>query len=273
VTRRALGTLAILALVVGAGTPLPAQDTVVARPLFAVDTARLTPFYRAYEMFVQRNDSLHRLGDRTVAFSRGSYAGSPAWVLVETRSGAVVAAESLFLSPGARPLHWNATLGAARLAMEFARDSLFGATSGPAGKQNIVEAGRPDLVVSTAMMEALLPALALTPLWRDSAGVLTVDHVSSSILPAELVVIGEESLRMPGPQTDSLTQEAPTRRAWILALRAPARSVVFWVDRDTGAVLRMQQPLPLHVGSLLEYRLRSETPGAGGASAPPPPSR
>jgi hypothetical protein len=85
--------------------------------------------------------------------------------------------------------------------------------------------------------------------------VLVIDHVASSVIPAELAVIGEDSV--------------DARATWIAVLRAPARSVLFWIDQETGAVLRLQHPLPLNGASMLEYRLRANR-DARMPGAPPP---
>jgi hypothetical protein len=65
-------------------------------------------------------------------------------------------------------------------------------------------------------------------------------------------VIGEEEVRL-----DSIS----VRPVWVVALRAEMRTVLLWVDKENGEPLRIQQPLPAHVGTLLEYRRR-------GAAAP-----
>jgi hypothetical protein len=168
----------------------------------------------------------------------------------------VPAVESLYVAPDLRPLHWSSVLGPARLGAEFVGDSIYGAMTSPTGKQNIVAVGRPDLLVSAAMVEALLPLLPLTSTWTDSVGVLSVDLATTRIIAAELAAVGVEDL---------LVDSSSTRPTWVVTLRAGQLSVLYWVDRDTGAVLRVQQPLSAHTGTELEYRARPEAAGA-----PPP---
>ena len=165
------------------------------------------------------------------------------------------AAESLFVAPDFRPVHWSSVLGAARLAVEFVGDSLYGATSAPTGKHNIVLEGRPDLVVSGAMMETLLSLLPLTPSWSDSVAVLAVDAVTSVVMPVELAVVGDGDLPI-----DTVS----TRACWTVALRAGPRHALYWIDKESGAALRVEQPLPARAGTSLEYRVRMDT-----AVAPP----
>lgn len=247
-----------LALLGGTSRTTWAQDSVAAQPRLAMlsaDTARGVPFHREYDMFAWVGDSVVPLGSRTVRLDSAVHAGTPAWLLVERRTGAVSSAESLWVTRSMQPLQWAASIGKARLTVAFARDSIFGGTTGPAGRQTIILAGGPALIVSTAMLEAVFPLLEWTPYRSDSVRVLVVDHVSSSVNAAELAVIGEDSVN--------------ARPAWIAVLRAPARSVLFWIDQETGALLRLQQPLPLNGASMLEYRLRAN-PAATQPGAPSP---
>jgi hypothetical protein len=248
--RAAGGVLVALALFAAASRGAAAQDTTAgARHVLPIDASRFQPFRRTYDIVVHSPDSATVVGSREVVATAATYAGAQAWLVVETRTGLVPAAESLYLSPSLRPLHWSSIMGAARLGAEFVGDSVYGATSAFNGKQNIVLGSRRDLLVSVPMIEAVLPLLPLGTTWADSVGVLAVDLASSAIVGAELAVIGEEVFFV-----DSLT----TRPAWVVALRAESRNVLFWVEKETGVVFRVQQPLPVHIGTLLEYRIRQE---------------
>jgi len=230
------------------------QDTtVVSRHVLPVDTTRVQSFRRTYDMIVRTRDSSIVIGQREVSLATTTYASAPAWLLVETRSGIIAAAESLFVNPALRPLHWSSALGVARMGAEFVRDSIYGVVTTPTGKQNIVAAGPPDLLVSGPMIEALLPLLPLSSTWTDSVNVLSVDLAASRLMPAELAVVGEEDL---------LLESSTTRPAWVVALRSEDHHVLYWVDKADGSVLRTQQPLPSHVGIELEYRLRSDISSA-----------
>lgn len=235
-----------------------AQDTAQRpRHVLPLEVARLQPFRRSYDIVIQSPDSTFVIGLRDVALMLSTYAGAPSWLLVETRSGAVPSVESLYVAPDMRPIHWSSALGAARLGAQFVGDTIYGATSSPVGRQNIVVRGRPDLLASSAMVEALLPLLPLAVGWVDSVGVLAVDVASASVVPAELIVIGEEDLFV-----DSM----PVRPSWVVALRTEPRYVLFWIDKETGATLRVQHWLYADRGAVLDYRLRPTAP-----SGPPPP--
>jgi hypothetical protein len=258
---RATGGAVLVTLLLASAHGSGAQDSTVAvRHPLPLDTSRVQPFRRTYDILVHTRDSIVVLGQREVVLSAATYAGAPAWLFVETRTGVVPSIESLYVAPSLRPIHWSSALGAARLGVEFVGDSIYGASTAPGGRRNIVLAGRPDLLISGAMAEAFLPLLPLAPAWTDSVGIFAADASTSTILPAELVVVGEENLMV-----DSTMQ----RPAWVVALRwgteSVARSVLYWIDKETGAALRIEQPLPAHVGTLLQFRMHAET------ATPPPP--
>ena len=240
------------------------QDTVAmvapptaARHVLGIDSMRLHPYRRTYEMFVVRGDSAQLIGEREVSMSAASYAGNSAWVIVETRTGAVPASESLFVSAGLRPMHWSSSLGQARLGIEFSGDSIYGVAASPSGRTNVVLGGRPDLIVSTAMLETILPLLPLGLNWVDSASVLQVDAASATVLPVALSVVGEEAV-----QVDS----ASLRPVWVVALRSETQTVLIWIEKESGEVRRVQQALPAHIGGMLEMRVKAAA--ASGQSPP-----
>jgi hypothetical protein len=216
----------------------------------------MQPFRRTYEMIVRGPDSTAVIGQREVVLSSAVYSGAPSWLLVETRTGLVPAVESLYVAPDLRPLHWSSALAAARLGAEFVGDSIYGAVTSPTGKQNIVAAGRPDMLISGAMVESIVGLLPLSFTWTDSVGVLSVDLATTQVIAAELAVVGEEDLAV---------DSSVTRPTWVVALRSAQHSALYWVDKASGSVLQVQQRLNPHTGTELEYRMRSETIGS-----PPP---
>ena len=257
--RRSGGSLLlVLSLLTAAATPGRAQDTLaVMRHLLAMDVSRVHPYHRAYDMLVHGRDSTVLIGQRDVTLAESTYAGAPAWLVVETRTGVVPSVESLYVATDLRLIHWMSALGDARVGAEFAGDSIYGAATMQSGKQNLVLGGRPDLVVTSPMLEALLPLLPLAADWSDSVAVLGVDLTSTTIVPAELAVVAEEQLPV-----DSVT----TLLSWVVALRTGSRQVLVWIDKQSGVALKVRQALPPHVGTDLEYRLRPEP-----ASTTPPP--
>jgi len=246
---RAFGALVLLATMLGNGRSVGAQDSaLVARHVLPIDVSRIRTFRHTYEMRVSTPESTVVIGFRTVSMDSAVYDGRPAWLLVETRSGVVPASDTVFLAPDLRPIHWSSHVGPAQLALEFVGDSVLGGIGSAAGRRNIVMRAPPDLVLSASAAEALLPLLPLDSLWRDSVTVVSADVSGLAVLPAELVVLGEEIVAV---------DTAAPRQAWVIGLRTETRNVVFWIEKGTGVVLKSQHPLPAHVGTVMEYRLIS----------------
>jgi hypothetical protein len=244
---RFAGALIALALGVVSSTA-DAQDTVAApRHVLALDLSRLQPFVRSYDMIVHVGDSAHVIGQRNVTLTTSLYGGQPAWLLTESRTGIVPSMDSLFLGLDLRPLHWSSELGRSRLGAEFSGDSIFGATVTPTARGSMILGSRPDVLVSTGMIETLVALLPLTTEWSDSAAVLAVDAGEAVLLPAELAVTGEAQL----VEGDSASV------AWVIALRTERSQLQIWVEKSSGRVGRIEQQLPPHVGSSLEYRSRA----------------
>lgn len=253
------GVLLALALQAVRPDGAAAQDTVaVHRHVLPLDLTRIRPFARTYDMVVHAGDSAHVIGQRDVSLTESAYAGQPAWLVVETRTGMVPAQDSLYLAADMRPIHWSSELGKSRLAVEFSGDSLFGATVTPAARLSLILGSRPDLLVSTAMIEALAALLPLAPGWSDSAAVLAVDAGGATVVPAELAVVAEEPSAIIG---DTLGG------TWVLAVRTDRGEFQLWVEKSSGQVSRSEQSVPSSVGSRLEFRPRVIVP----ASTPPPP--
>jgi len=228
------------------GGPLAAQDSATVRHSLALDVSRLQPFARSYDMIVHHGDSAAVIGTRTLSLQRTFSGGAEAWLIVETRSGAVPSAESLFVAADFRPVRWSATLGPSRLAAAFTGDSVLGAASDGRWKENVLLDAPPDLLVSASMTEVLLPLLPLSETWSDSVTLLTVAAGRAAVLPAELMVVGVEELVV-----DSVT----TMPAWVAMLRSANSQAMYWIERGSGVSARVQVPLPPHTGRALEFRL------------------
>ena len=245
---RCAGAFVALALMTAPARPSHAQDTIArARHLLALDVTRMRPFARSYDMVVHAGDSVMVIGQRDLVLGQATYAGQPAWLLTESRTGAVATLDSLFLAFDLRPMHWSSALGRSRLGAEFSADSMFGAVATPAARRSMILGIPPDLLVSTAMAEALVPLLPIAADWSDSAAVLAVDAGDAQVLPAELAIVGEEP-SLPGDTTGG---------SWLLVVRTERAQLQIWIDKTLGEVTRIEQTLPPHVGTRLVFRLRA----------------
>jgi hypothetical protein len=224
------------------------QDTIPRlRHILALDFARVQPLDRAFDIMVLSGDSTFVIGQREIALHETVLPDSTlGWLLTERRTGMVASSDSIFLASDLRPVRWTASLGPSRIEMDFVGDSIDGVMWGPVGAKRADLEAPPDLVLSSAMLETILGLLPLAVGYADSVSVLSVDLAGADVSTAELVVLGEEVL-----SSDSASQPV-----WVVALQAEARQVLMRVDKVTGAVVRSQEAMPPHVGTMLEIRAR-----------------
>lgn len=237
--------LALAALTLGRAlsAQAPAPDSSIRRPRFNATAVRPGQF--VYQMTLERDAGTTVVGTRTVSVSLTNYAGSPAWLMVETKQfdAGGLDTDSLFSDLLAlRPLHWNDRIGGARLAAEFRGDTAFGATSGPPGSRSIVAMVPSGTFLNSAMLETVLRALPLTQSWEDSATTFTGSLGSNTTLPSRLSVIGEDRVRLP----------AGTFDCWVVAFHAgdTARGL-YWVTKSDPIVVRSALDVPSLGGAQL----------------------
>jgi hypothetical protein len=221
----------------------PTPDTANAPHRFRIPAAPLGPGQFTYQTTLERGSGTTVIGTRTSTVSLASYAGSPAWLLVETRSGTDVnAVDTLYAGlTDLRPLHWSSTLGSARLGAEFRGDTVFGATSAPSGRRSMVLSIPSGTLVSGSMLEAALRVLPLATGWEDSTSTLSVSLSSSAVIPTRLSVIGEDRVRVP----------AGTYDCWVVAVHADAGRGLYWVTKQNPIVVRSAVDIPSMGGAQL----------------------
>ncbi len=227
--------------------PPPADtDTVPPRAL-PVNGLLLSPEHLRYQMSVVTPDSTHLVGYRDVDVERSTYTAFPAWLIAETRGGAVPATDSLYLSyVDLRPLHWTSVLGGrSRMALEFTPDSVYGATSGPAGNQNIGLAHGRDLLAGMSMTDVVLQLMPHRVGRIDSVSVFEIDLGSAHIVPGVLSVDGEQDLNTPLGQ----------QHCWVVSLTTPQAVGHYWVSETDPVVVQMQQEVPDRPGFVFQQQL------------------
>jgi len=196
---------------------------------------------------VRDDTAVTYLGVIELAVDSASYGGVPSWLLTEsgTREESIIA-DSLWLDRSSfRPRHWSSAIGSAGLALEFSRDTIYGATTSPLRRRSIVLAAPGDLLVNAAMTEVLLRLLPLGPGVADSLSVLVVDVGGAAVLPAKLTVTGEERIVVVAGVYD----------AWVVELETERGSATYWVRKDGPVVLRSDQRLPQLGGAILRREL------------------
>jgi hypothetical protein len=208
------------------------------------DPRSLRPGQFEYQMTLERDVSSTIIGTRTITVAQSNYAGSPAWLLVESRLGtAISAADSLYASVDSlRPIHWGSVQGPSRLVAEFRGDSAYGATTVPGGRRSIVTGVPGGTLVSSAMLETVLRLLPLQLAWEDSAKTLSITPSASSLLPTRLSVIGEDRVRVPAGMFD----------CWVVAVHAGDQGRgLYWVAKSDPIVVRSALDVPTLGGAQL----------------------
>lgn len=210
------------------------------------DPAPLRPGQFVYEITLERDAGTSIVGSRTVSATMTTYAGTPAWLLLENRYGdALPFTDSLFTDLSLNPLHWGSLLGGARLVAEFRSDTVFGATSAPTGRRSMVGAMPPGALVSSAMLETVLRLLPLQTTWEDSATVVSVTPGGNTVVPTRLAVIGEDRVRVP----------AGTFDCWVVSVRADPGRSLYWVTKHDPVVVRSAMDVPSLGTAQLIYSL------------------
>ena len=229
--------------------PAP-SDTVVHR--LALDATRLQPAQFTYRLSLTKDTVTSPIGDQRFVVTLIDYAGTPALMLArEGMQGVSFASESLVVRrDDLRPLHWIAIHGAARVAAEFTRDSIFGAMTSPLGKHNIVLPNRGDLLVNTMAVDEVLASLPLAAAWRDSASLLVIDAGGSAVTTATLAVEGEEHVSVPAGEFD----------CWIVSVEAERASERLWVTKVGQVVVRAEQLLPDLGATLVRTLTQTDNP-------------
>jgi hypothetical protein len=221
----------------------PAPDSARHRLRFNAPTLHGAQY--VYQMTLERDAGTTIVGTRTVTVSLSNYAGTPAWLLLDTKllDSSRVDTDTLFVDiTGLSPLHLNSKVNRSLLALEFRGDSAFGGTSGPPGRRSFVSPVPAVTFINSAMLETVLRLLPLSPSWEDSAMTFTASLGSNATVPTRLSVIGEDRVQLP----------AGTFDCWVVAVHAgeTARGL-YWVTKQDPIVVRSSLDLPTMGGAQL----------------------
>ena len=235
------------------------HDTVPAHRL-TLDATKIQPARFEYRLTLAHDTIVTQMGDQSVAISTLEYAGTPALLLARAGTeGVASVSDSLVVRrDDLRPLHWIAAHGVARVAAEFTADSIYGASSSPLGRLNVVLPNRADLLVNSAAVDAALASLPLTAAFRDSAQMLVVDAGGATLTPVSIAIEGEEHITVPAGEFD----------CWIVSLETERASARLWVTKVGQVVARSEQILPeLESALLTRVLVHTDSPALLPASA------
>jgi hypothetical protein len=212
-----------------------------------VDATMLRPARYSYEVAITRDGLTQPLGQQTISFADAIYAGTPSWLILEARDGGgIVGLDSVVASRDRlTPLHWGASIGQARLAAEFTRDTLYGATSSPLGRRSLVGPAPRGVIASEGMLDGLLQLAVIDDGWTADATLLVADLTGTRLVPARLMVEREEEVTVP----------AGTFQSWVVSLRTGHGDKWLWVSKEHRIVVKSSQTLTQLNGAVLDRAL------------------
>jgi hypothetical protein len=217
-----------------------------------IDAAALKAGQFVYQTTLERDAGTSILGTRTVTVSPATYAGGPAWLVLETRTGEGTGAiDSLFADrTSLRAVHWSATQGDARLAAEFRGDTMYVGLTSPTGRRSITSTVPGGSLVSAGMLEMMLRLAPLETAWEDSTTTLSVSLGGSTVLPTRIAVIGDDRIRVPAGEFD----------CWVVAVHADPARGLYWVTKHDPVVVRSALDVPALGGAQLVNALTRSSP-------------
>jgi hypothetical protein len=199
----------------------------------------LRPGTLVYQLTSRRDTVVTALGQRTVSVVETTFAGTPAWLIAESRTGTpVVTTDSLFLArPDLSPNRWLATSGSAQLASSFSHDSMFVAMQSYQGRASFVTPLPAGALLTPGMVERIVELLPLAIGFRTGATILLFEMGTPRAIPAELRVDREEPLKLPDRTVD----------CWVVTLRGGTLEERLWVSKEGSRVMKTEQATGLGV--------------------------
>ena len=224
---------------------LPASALVGQAP--TVDATVLRPARYSYEVAVTRDGIAQPLGLQTISFSDATYAGTPSWLILEARDGGGVAGLDSVLASRDRlaPLHWGASIGQARLAAEFTRDTVYGATSSPLGRKSLMGPAPRGVIASEGMLDGVLQLAPIALGWTADVTLLVAELGGTRLVAARLMAEREEEAIVP----------AGTFPSWVISLRTGNGEKLLWVSKEYRIVVKSSQTLSQLNGAVLDRSL------------------
>jgi hypothetical protein len=129
------------------------------------------------------------------------------------------------------PTRWIATIDRSQLGASFTHDSLFGGLQTYQGRSSFSSAIPPGALITPGMVDQIVMLLPLRVGYRASASLLLIEQGAARALPAEIMVVREERMRVGTGEVD----------CWLVALRAGVMEERLWVAKDSPRVVRTEQ--------------------------------
>jgi hypothetical protein len=193
----------------------------------------LRPGTFAYALASRRDTLVTALGQRLVTVTETTFAGSPAWLIAESRTGtAVTTTDSLYVARSdLSPVRWTATNGKTQLASSFGPDSMYVAMQTYQGRASMVTPLPAGTLLTAGMVDRVVELMPLELGFRTGATILLFELGTPRAIPAELRVDQEEPLVLPDRTVD----------CWVVILRAGTLEQRLWVSKEAPRVVKTEQ--------------------------------
>ena len=236
----------------------PAAATAPANAvLVAPGSASLAPSKRVYVARIFSEGEAHRLGFRTLELADGSYNGTNAWLLTESRKiGEIVLAESLFVSKATlEPLHRVVHTPDSEITTHFASDSVITTFTGDSVNARVALPEERNLVGNIYWLEPLFASLPLAAGWKDSATTLFVGPNDHARVVMRMEVVGQDSVLVPDGTYD----------CWMMNLQVGETQEHLWIRKSDRVLIKQDTPVAGIAGAKVQLLLaEGQTKGATG---------
>ena len=225
--------------------------------LVAPGSAALAPSKRVYVARIFSEGEAHRLGFRTLELADGSYAGTDAWLLAESRTiGTVVLAESLYVSKATlEPLHRVVHTPDSEITTHFASDSVITTFTGDSVNARVALPEERNLVGNIYWLEPMFASLPLAAGWKDSATTLFVGPHDHARVVMRMEVVGQDSVLVPDGTFD----------CWVMNLQVGDTQEHLWIRKSDRVLIKQDTPVAGIAGAKVQLLLaEGQTKGATG---------
>ncbi|HTL96646.1 MAG TPA: hypothetical protein VL157_13930 [Gemmatimonadaceae bacterium] len=239
--------VAVAALALAA--PAVAQSADPAAPLAQPGTiARLKPMKWLYVISLVTGESTpQRIGFRTLSLTDTTYAGTPAWLVIDSRQMQTVTyAESLFVARAdLRPLYRVEHTPTGQTVSRYAADSIRTVFDDDSGHVAVAMAAERGALPTLYLVEGLIGASSLGPRWAATTRMTAIGRDSSGVVSIALRTVGQERTNVPDGSFD----------AWVLSLALGKSEETLWVRKSDGVVLREELPVSGMAGARVQMLL------------------
>lgn len=237
--------------------PAAATATPASAMLVAPGSAALAPSTRVYVARIFSEGEAHRLGFRTLELADGSYDGTNAWLLAESRKiGQVVLAETLYVSKATlQPLHRVVHTPDSEITTHFASDSVITTFTGDSVNARVALPEERNLVGNIYWLEPMFASLPLAAGWKDSATTLFVGPHDHARVVMRMEVVGQDSVLVPDGTFD----------CWVMNLQVGDTQEHLWIRKSDRVLIKQDTPVAGIAGAKVQLLLaEGQTKGATG---------